>query len=267
MSCKAVLFDLDHTLYDYESAHISALDAAVEWFRSTFSLEPGVVRDQYRRARQHIHDQLHGFAASHSRLLYFQTMIENMQLSPPSRALEAEEVYWSTFLESMQLRNGVLPLLQFLALHNIPVAIASDLTTQIQLRKLARLGLEPYIKILVTSEQAGREKPSPEIFLLACRKLNRSEKDTIMIGDSYERDVKGATALGMPCFLLLTGEEEPQLSASEKNLVQTFREFDALWDPLAKAITADRPDSLRVLNENIRVFKANQSEEASHHGR
>lgn len=54
---------------------------------------------------------------------------------------------------------------------------------------------------IVTSEEAGREKPKPSIFRLALKKAGCSPKETVMVGDSVEKDVRGAEKAGIAGIL------------------------------------------------------------------
>ena len=54
--------------------------------------------------------------------------------------------------------------------------------------KLAELGLERYIDVLVTSEEAGAEKPSARIFRMALKKAGCRASETLLIGDDRIKD-------------------------------------------------------------------------------
>jgi putative hydrolase of the HAD superfamily len=54
------------------------------------------------------------------------------------------------------------------------------------------LGLEPYLNHIVTSEEAGTDKPDPVIFLLALEKAGVSATEAIHVGDQYDVDIVGA---------------------------------------------------------------------------
>ena len=54
------------------------------------------------------------------------------------------------------------------------------------------LGLEPYLDIVVTSEEAKTDKPDPAIFLLALEKADVSPASSVYVGDQYDVDVVGA---------------------------------------------------------------------------
>lgn len=51
-------------------------------------------------------------------------------------------------------------------------------------------------------------KPLPQGYIKACRKLNVSRKDTVMIGDQLSTDILGAHLLGMKAYLVCPLVEE-----------------------------------------------------------
>ena len=66
-----------------------------------------------------------------------------------------------------------------------------------QVEKLKKLNLSKYIDFLVTSEEAGAEKPDKKIFNLALQKMKLSKSKVIMIGDNIKKDIKGAESIGI----------------------------------------------------------------------
>ncbi len=85
------------------------------------------------------------------------------------------------------------------------MGIVSDLTTHIQLRKIHKLGLSQYVDVLVTSEEAGSEKPHAIMFLLALNKLDVSPHEAIFVGDNPINDIEGANAVRMDSVLIKRG--------------------------------------------------------------
>ena len=92
---------------------------------------------------------------------------------------------------------GVRDFMLKLKAKGIQIAICTDMTTAIQHRKLRQLNVADLIDVLATSEEAGRDKPSAQIYQLVLDKLGIEKKEVLMIGDSLERDVKGAEAMGI----------------------------------------------------------------------
>lgn len=189
----AILFDTDNTLYPYDPAHETAMRAVREKVTRTFSIDGEAFDRAYDEARGQVKKRLHHTASSHSRLLYFQRMLEIIGLgSQVMLALDFEQTYWRTFLSNAVLFDDVKELLDDLRLLGIPTAIVTDLTAQIQFRKVVYFGLDHYFDYIVTSEEAGFDKPHQAPFQIALEKM-RPKGDCIwMIGDNPVNDIQGA---------------------------------------------------------------------------
>ena len=189
---NAILFDTDNTLYPYNPAHTAAQRAVREKVVNTFSIKPDVFDKAFIEARQQVKTRLKHTASSHSRLLYLQRMLEIMGLgSQVLLALDFEQTYWRTFLSNAVLFDEVKELLDDLRLLGIPTAVVTDLTAQIQFRKVVYFGLDRYFDYIVTSEEAGFDKPHDAPFQIALEKM-RPKGDCIwMIGDSPVNDIRG----------------------------------------------------------------------------
>lgn len=188
----AILFDTDNTLYPYDPAHETAMNAVREKVTRTFSISAEAFDKAYAEARGQVKKRLLHTAASHSRLLYFQRMLEIIGLgSQVMLALDFEQTYWRTFLSSAILFDDVKELLDDLRLLGIPTAIVTDLTAQIQFRKVVYFGLDHYFDYIVTSEEAGHDKPHKAPFQIAVEKMQPKGDCVWMIGDNPLNDIQG----------------------------------------------------------------------------
>lgn len=187
------LFDMDNTLYLYDPAHAAAMQAVRQKVVSTFSIEESYFNNSYDEARRQINHRLKHTASSHSRLLYLQRMLEIMGLgSQVLLVLDLEQTYWRSFLSNAVLFDGVKNVLDDIRLLGIPTAIVTDLTAQIQFRKMIYFGLDDYFDYIVTSEEAGHDKPHAAPFQIAIEKI-RPKGDCIwMVGDDPVKDILGA---------------------------------------------------------------------------
>lgn len=77
------------------------------------------------------------------------------------------------------------------------LGIISNAEGWCQRRKLAHLGLEPYIDCLVVSGDVGYEKPDPRTFQHALELLGVAPHEAVFVGDRLDVDVAGAKAAGM----------------------------------------------------------------------
>lgn len=189
----AILFDTDNTLYHYEPAHEAAMKAVRDKVTRTLLITPSQFDAAFEQARKEIKARLNHTASSHSRLLYMQRMLEILGLgSQVLRALDFEQTYWRTFLSNAVLFDDVKELLDDLRLFGIATAIVTDLTAQIQFRKIVYFGLDHCFDYIITSEEAGFDKPHPAPFQIALEKINPKKNCIWMVGDNPVNDIQGA---------------------------------------------------------------------------
>lgn len=217
---KAVIFDLDDTLYDYHSLHIEAVKALEAYTCAHYNITGEKFRALFAAAKEDTKRILEGTGASHNRLLYCQKILEYLGASPVENALEMYEIYWGYILKHMKLRDGAPELICECKKRAVKIGICSDLTAHIQHRKLRALGIAPLIDALVTSEEAGAEKPDSRMFAMILEKLNCQPNEALFIGDSLERDVCGAKRFGITA-LWFGG-------SGRDNAVAAFKEVGAL---------------------------------------
>lgn len=235
---KAVFFDLDDTLFDYEHAHHKAL-AKVFWRIHTITkMNIDLIALMFELAQKDVKMQLIGTAASHNRDLYFQKFFEKMNLKCknailPKTIIELYDLYWSTFYPSMKKEVRSKKILQYLRKKGIKIWIITDSITYTQLRKLERLQLSEEIDILITSEEAGTEKPHSWGFLLACHKAGVLASESLMVGDNIERDIEGAQWVGMK-GIWINRHGKKSKGISPNFTVRTTKELYALLTTLVK---------------------------------
>lgn len=209
MSYKGLLLDLDNTLYNYDHAHAIARDESLRYFRQKFGLSEEDALIAFESAKSNNHKQLPLTASSHSRLLYFQRMFESIGAFDVQTIMKMDAVYWETFLEAITPDPYVM---DFLSEVHLPKCIITDFTAEPQYRKILKLGIDPWIDHMVTSEEAGVEKPHPFIFMSALSKLGLSAESCLMIGDSYKKDCLGAHALGIDSIYYKGPKEKEDVS-------------------------------------------------------
>ena len=88
---------------------------------------------------------------------------------------------------------------------------------------LARLRLSDCIDVVIGGDTCARRKPDPEPLLHACRQLQVSVSETLMVGDSVN-DVEAARAAGMPIVCVSYGYNEGRQAST--------LDCDALLDSL-----------------------------------
>jgi len=189
-----VLFDLDNTLYPYNPAHKEAHQAIKNKITKTLSISNNDFERAFIQAKLDIKGRLKNTASSHNRLLYMQRMLEILGLgSQVLMALDLEQTYWRTFLSNAILFEDVKALMDDIRLLGITIGIVTDLTAQVQFRKIVYFGLEKYLDFIVTSEESGFDKPHESSFNIALKKMQLKSRGNIwMIGDHPINDIRGS---------------------------------------------------------------------------
>lgn len=72
---------------------------------------------------------------------------------------------------------------------------------------LERLGLAPWVDVVVGGDTCTRRKPDPQPLLFACDSLRVPASESLMVGDSVN-DVRAARAAGMPVVCVSYGYNE-----------------------------------------------------------
>lgn len=83
-----------------------------------------------------------------------------------------------------------------------------------QWEKLVRLDIHHFFDIVITSEEVGVEKPDPEIYHEALRRMSCEPEKSVMIGNKLDVDCVGAVNAGMNAILV-----NSNLSEEEKERV------------------------------------------------
>ena len=227
---KIIFFDLDNTLYNYNVADLSGKKYLCNKFKKKLNIDENKFNELYEQAKENVKINNNRTAASHSRLLYIQNIFEILGLgSQLSLMIELEQSYWNAYFQNMSLYNGVVDLLEELRLKEVKCSIITDLTSQIQFRKLIYLGIENYFSNITTSEELLEDKPNPNIFLKALKKDNISkESDIWIVGDSIEKDLIGAKIAVSAITFLKESETTRIENGKEKNIDFIFNEFNDL---------------------------------------
>lgn len=222
MKYKAILLDIDNTIYDYSIVHAFAKKCVLDCCQERLNIKQFVIEEAYETARKKVHIELSETASSHNRLLYFQKMFEVLNVNPLTYSLDIYNIYWDNFLESIVPFAGVYELCEK---YKNKICLVTDLTAHIQYRKIKKLELEKYCSHIITSEEAGIEKPHPYMFMMALKKLNLKAHEVCMIGDSFKKDIFGANNLGIEAIWF--NHEEKQEKYDEKLVkeVKTFKEI------------------------------------------
>jgi putative hydrolase of the HAD superfamily len=107
---------------------------------------------------------------------------------------------WNDY-DNFALYPDVEPCLARLHAAGVRVALLSNTNRDLE-AIVDHFALRSLVAVTLSSAQAGRVKPSPLIFTAVLDLLHAAPGDAVMVGDSYEEDVRGALAAGLAAILL-----------------------------------------------------------------
>jgi putative hydrolase of the HAD superfamily len=219
---RTVILDIDDTLYDWAS-----VDPVVvrEYMAPYVEKHFGWTEEEYYRRLREATDELVAFSGTtgdcRDRIIRFQLMAEKAGCPPEPYAYDMYHLYWDEMLKRIRPFEGVEETLKALKARGIRIGVCSDNTAELQFRKLRILGLGKYLDFVVTSAEAGLEKPSPKIYERALSKAGCLPEECLFVGDVFEKDVLGPENAGMKALWFNTTHKAPREGVTE---IHSFRE-------------------------------------------
>lgn len=201
---RAVLFDLDDTLFDHQYSSRSALRALQQAFPGFRQASLADLEVAHARLLEKYHQRvIRGrMSIKASREERFREMLKIYGESvTPANAELAATTYSRVYLESRRAVPGAIPLLESLK-PNVKTAIVTNHLVAEQIEKLQACNLANLLDELIISEEVGATKPNPTIFKVALQRLGYEPREVVMIGDTWATDIVGATNVGISTFWL-----------------------------------------------------------------
>lgn len=184
-----VILDLDDTLYNYPRANQAGMDRTGAVMASQLGISKEDWHPIFLEARAEVKERLGGTASAHSRLLYFKTMLQKLGVGGHiDLALQLENNYWQAFIRAMEPTTGSFQFLEACRAIGVPVVVMTDLTLQIQFKKLIYLNLVTYLHAVIASEEVGADKPNPRFITYAQNSLGLNLSKVWVIGDDPSKD-------------------------------------------------------------------------------
>jgi len=199
---KAVLFDLDDTLFDRNWAQGMVLELIVKQLPHIFNVfEMESVIEAFIESDRLTTEDFEAGAPSEG--------LRGARSRQFLRLLGIQEDYANTITE-IYVRDyptvnapmpGAIPLVKELS-KRFQVGVVSNGMPDVQYRKLETMGLRDVFSCIVLSEEIGIRKPDPRIFYHATQFLHMQPRECLYVGDSYTNDIVGAKNAGMlACWL------------------------------------------------------------------
>ncbi len=196
MTYQNIFFDLDHTIWDFES---NAKETIQEVFNQTNLQERGIHDFDIFFQHYSVHNaklwDLYTKGRVKQDVLKWKRMYLSMldfKIADEALAREMDK----QFLTILSTKSKVFPhtfeILDYLLEKNYRLHLITNGFDAIQAGKLKSSRLDKYFENVVTSEASGSLKPKPEIFEYALNAAKAEKQSSIMIGDNQDADIAGA---------------------------------------------------------------------------
>jgi len=181
---KAIVFDLDDTLYPEHKFVLSGFQAVNEWVSHYYNT-PGFFELAKRFFEEGHRGNIFNLTLDSLGIKYdfnvIQKLLQVYREHKPSISLH-EDVKWAIYYFRQSKQLGII----------------TDGYFTTQKNKVVSLGIEEYFDVIVYSDQYGKEcwKPSPFPYLKIMEELGRQGNECMYVGDNPCKDFVTAKVLG-----------------------------------------------------------------------
>jgi len=241
MSVKALFLDLDGTLHDFEPAAIDAMEIVyariVERYprvsRASLEREYGAI---WKIAREHVFSD--GKTSVESRTERFGLLLSRFGINDRELIDELVKGYSRAYAERVRPFDRAVEEMERLR-ESFDLYVVTD-GSDGQRTVVESLGIAAFLKDIYTARDSRSGKQGGGLFRYALEKSGLAPDEAITVGDSYERDIKGAEAAGIRSVWVNRDGLAP--GAPCPTLIAVIRDIRGLGDAMKRAgITPDKP--------------------------
>lgn len=214
-----IFFDLDHTLWDFESNSRKTLRNLFDYhnlvglgvpsFQSFIDVYELVNEQMWAAYRK---GELTKAALREGR---FPKVLARWEIVDNALADTINEQYLSEGPKQPGLMPNAMETLNYLQ-EKYHIHLITNGFKEVQSTKLRSSGLEGRFKTITTSEEVGVLKPNPQVFHHAVSLASANMHESIYVGDHFETDVMGSKNAGMDqVFFNPNGQKHPPIATFE----------------------------------------------------
>lgn len=200
MVYEHIFFDLDHTLWDFETNSRQAISELIDKHQL---LDKGVTSfnnfiSEYFVINEKLWDDYRKGIVNKEQLRYdrFRQALNKFGILDEKLVIAFGDDYISTAPYKTNLFPQAKESLEYLK-GKYHLHIVTNGFEEVQFLKLKNCDLEKYFSEIITSERSGFKKPDKRMFEFSLHEANAEARCSLMIGDSMEADIIGARNAGI----------------------------------------------------------------------
>lgn len=225
---EVIFFDLDRTLWDYESNSKSTLIELLQKYAPNSDIPPDQFVNTFYKINESLWKEYRNnnitkiFLSDNRFILTFREFGHNAT----SFAEKIRDEYISEGPKKTKLFSNTIQSLEYLKNQGYKLYLLTNGFEEVQKTKIKASNLDVFFEKMITSEKVGYQKPAPEIFEYALKISNSEKEKCLMIGDDLECDILGAQTFGIDTaftnYLNIDHKVNPNYEINDLSQLKSF---------------------------------------------
>ena len=201
MAYKDLFFDLDHTLWDFET---NSKETIQELYNTYNLTDLGIVDfdgfyDTYSAHNHRLWDRYTKGFIKQEELRWKRVYLSllDFKVANEKLAKEMSQAYLEILPNKQHLFPYTIEILDYLKEKEYKMHLITNGFESVQFKKIKNSGIADYFIEVITSEASNSLKPHKDIFEYALKNTNATVTESIMIGDNESADIQGGINIGM----------------------------------------------------------------------
>jgi putative hydrolase of the HAD superfamily len=218
MAYKDLFFDLDHTLWDFET---NSKETIQELYTTHRLAELGIVDfdgfyNTYSAHNHRLWDRYTKGFIKQEELRWKRVYLSllDFKVSNEPLAKEMSQSYLEILPNKKHLFPYTIEILDYLKHKDYKMHLITNGFESVQFKKIKNSGIADFFIEVITSEASNSLKPQKEIFEYALKNAKASVDESIMIGDNESADIQGGINMGMDTIFVNHIQVEPTVPAT-----------------------------------------------------
>ena len=240
MALDAMIFDLDGTLLDSNDLHVRAWESALK--DNGFEILASRLKREIGKGG----DQL------------LPSLLGEIDAATDQKLRDAYAAHIKQILqkETVQVLAGARELLGELKNRGLKLALATSSKSEFLalMERSSDWNFQDEFDVVVTSSDAEKSKPAPDVISVALEKLGLSPAQCAFVGDTIY-DAQACRGAGVVCFgVLSSGMGVTDAQLREAGAREVWDDCAAILDNLDDALQTASPNSLRLDSDAMKTL-------------